>query len=52
MAKRKAVGEDLALSLYNKKTKNEIALISSREKAVIQAVNIPFRNSRLVNVKK
>lgn len=41
MSKRKAGSDDLALAIYNKKMKNEVALTSSREKAVIPAVSKP-----------
>jgi len=38
MSKRKNIGDDLTISLYNKKIRNDVVLISSREKAVVQAV--------------
>lgn len=50
MAKRKNVGDDLTISLYQKKIRNDVVLISSREKAVVRSVrNLTSKNKLIKN---
>ena len=42
MTKRKSTTDELGLALINKKPKNDVALISSREKTVIPAVSLNY----------